>query len=736
MTKHVSWQELNEKFADHDFTVKGDPNWWKPTESVTFGVSPPNSSLTLSDIDNAIAKLDKLNTATYEQIQKMMMTTAIPADITFNPAAGISGGTYFSSPTVGCPSCHSIVSTSHAPWCNTFAFLSQAPKEVPMPTATVEAPQLRRFANRNGGGYSIPRTQKARGVFALNDHGWGPPDFRLIQDVSDIRRNWHSYSRWFARPCPVRPRHGFIDSHIVTSPAEAETLFAQAQAADPEAEMLLMILMENASWSAIWAPGRLVIGPGNDGATSGHGSISISIARNDNHYALQELAADASIYAPEVPYIEIVANSYATRPVQIRGGPPVDDSSIDYVPHSMTVEHVVRAEGDLLEWETKAADFEPNTVVWHPGGSMLSHYAVHCVLNKVPLLISRRPQIGETLEPTSQKPPITLESVLQGIGAGTVLDLQDTDSRRPAVGALLFGLHNVSAFSGNDGFWLGAAAAIMHRLGGVALIGEARHASDRKKLGRESIYSYGLDNPFLTRRRLRRAQWLFHNYGWSNSFGGEAWAKCGTALLELDEAIRLFVQDPSHDQYTCLGSALNQAVNQAHNGGWWLNKFTDEILMDYAAQGHPRAAMAALTTLGTLTQIPKNEITQALLKWKSTRAIPVPEPELLSFVRPAGTPPPVGITHIQGKFVQGADYDGDHVHLQYQVYGNPKYLTKDVPLSDFGVSRATAIEIFSTGKLVNSLSGGNKTQYRQLEIIGKWVMTSSTGFYIVEKSKL
>ena len=64
-----------------------------------------------------------------------------------------------------------------------------------------------------------------------------------------------------------------------------------------------------------------------------------------------------------------------------------------------------KAEGDLLDWEqTMAAVAKEGrcgkVVVWSPGGSALSHYAVHAVLNKVAISFEPEPPVvGEPFLP-------------------------------------------------------------------------------------------------------------------------------------------------------------------------------------------------------------------------------------------------------------------------------------------------------------------------------------------------
>ena len=102
----------------------------------------------------------------------------------------------------------------------------------------------------------VARTQKARGLLKLreehaaNIYGGYTPQFALVQNEADLDRLIHSWlaacdaetstMQMFCRPCPVRPRHGFVDSGPVNNPDEMRALWKEAQANDPQAEMLVM----------------------------------------------------------------------------------------------------------------------------------------------------------------------------------------------------------------------------------------------------------------------------------------------------------------------------------------------------------------------------------------------------------------------------------------------------------------------------------------------------------------
>lgn len=434
-----------------------------------------------------------------------------------------------------------------------------------------------------------PRTQKARGVKSLKNRGFATPEYSLIpiEDFSDEAKISQLFGK-FVRPCPMTPRHGFVDSRPIKNRAEAMTLLVETKKADPQAEVLVMPFIE-ALYSGIWTPGSLTIGPGNDGATAGHGSVRIPIQGKPNNRNWSRCLIDAGI--TEQPYLELLwkkgtndhdrfgrteKRPYETVYVQLRNGPTLP-ASVDFIPKPVTVKRVVPAAGDLLEWETKTKGLAPGTVVYHPGGSLASHYAVHAVLNNIPVLISRKPKVGELLEPCSE----TKEPDIDQIKAGFVLGCRMESSYAAACRVMLAGCHSTSVWLGRYDILLGLALGATYRLMVTAGLGEARHNKDgvyHGKKGREAIYEACWNKVLndFTRKKFIQDLYVFKNGYWAGGYGGEKWfllcqwaGKIYNALLENDAKLAL--------------EHLNGAVHAVHNGGWAFNKFVCESEMNVAA---------------------------------------------------------------------------------------------------------------------------------------------------------
>lgn len=458
------------------------------------------------------------------------------------------------------------------------------------------------------------RTQKAKGIDALQKFNSSlnfhseikVPSFDVISDDNDMYNvDWpKKVFPLFARPCPIVPRHGFVDSRPINSPQEATSLFAEAKQADSQAELVLMPYIK-ATHNAIWTPGKLTVGPGNDGATSGKNCVAIKTG-NQGPFLNEELVNASDLKAGDVPYLEFVKDS-SWYVVQLRGGPNISDLGDDYLPEDVKVKQVVVAEGDLVEWETKAKNFKPGTVVDHRGGALSTHYGVHCNLNKVPILTTREPKVGQTLrnckcQPqlikqgwcpkcdglVAQIPEKDIDEMLNGLSIGINYDI----SYNEGVKLLLGALHSQSYFGVKESRILGVAVAVALKLAFCACFGEARH---KQKLGlaRDQVYSKAWADVEESVRKFNEARSKFYQKGWRPGFGGKAWAKCADATAELWNATVRFVRNKTEQDMNQMIESLNKVVNCAHNNGWWFNKFITPHWFDVAMKT-PSAALIAV----------------------------------------------------------------------------------------------------------------------------------------------
>ena len=449
--------------------------------------------------------------------------------------------------------------------------------------------------------YLFARSQKVKGFAALVEANFRcdllipvPSPWGVVIDESDIPAVSGVFSPtalMFARPCPIRPRHGFVESREVNG-SEPRTLalskiWAEARSEDPEAEMLVTRKI-NASYNLVITPSRLAVGTGHAGATSGQGSYEIPLMGVMPPELTSDLLSKAEIdISRDDPYVEaVISDGGGAFLTQLRAGAKIPAAvGRDYIPAPLTVTEVVDAQGDLLEWEEKVGKLPAGAVVYHGGGTLVSHYSVHCLINKIPVVTSHRPRVGERLLQTAVLAQPSVEAVRRGLGVGAWMDLRyfSECSARHCTYAMLTILHNAPVMTGEYGVWLGMAAAVMLRVGMAASHGEARHAR-KPETCREDVYLASLGSFLASRTQLGLVQWLFLNHKWRSSFGGPAWAKCTNSLLVLDAAARALLNMPSPEAVTVLTTALNQAVNQAHNGGWWLDKFVPLNAFEQASE--------------------------------------------------------------------------------------------------------------------------------------------------------
>ena len=456
-----------------------------------------------------------------------------------------------------------------------------------------------------------PRTQKGIGLKVLGELF---PDLTIeIRHVLQSPEQVETLSGfpYFARPAPSVAKHGYIDSRMVTTKEECAALLAQVLEDDPEGELLLCTFIENAALNVVWTPTALTFAKGHDGATAGKNVTVLPLA-GAIHGSLSYVLPRAGLRPKEHPYIEAVLTKdpYVWL-TQLRAGPAVPVGN--YVPRRTVVETVVHADPTQYKdraWERKMKPLAgaKGLVVWQPQGAMTSHFAIHAFANKIPIVFDATPpEKGAVLTRTDNAVgAFDPQAMLRGVVAGDKFKLQyKQESTGAAVHAMLLATHNATVMTGEYSKWVGMAAALMLRLGCVALTGEARHLNGTSpKAGRSEVYHRSLPYSLSRhRRRVRNLVNMFRYGAWGSSFGGKKWAYCGVATVGLFEAVRKLAQTPTEAAAAEVVKALNIAVNQAHNGGWWLNKFCDTSAFQLIQEGYVTAVLRACPILAVLDQI-------------------------------------------------------------------------------------------------------------------------------------
>lgn len=451
------------------------------------------------------------------------------------------------------------------------------------------------------------RTQKAIGVSILKKAGFDVPNNKTYRiERLKTKTQLEKLLGSFVRPCPVTPRHGFVDSRSINTLEEARQLVRETKLADSLAEFIVMPFI-NASHSGIWTEGQLCIGTGNDGATAGRNTIIIPIQGKPEYKKnWNDLLKEAKI--KNSPYLELLwltdeedyyggdsstkINKYTTKFVQLRDGPKLPES-VDFIPEKIKVKTVVLAEGDLLEWESKVKKFQPGTVVYHPGGSLASHYSVHAYLSGIPVLISQEPKIGDTLKPNTDAPTPNINEIRRGFQIGCNIK----SSYKQAAYMMMLGCHSTTKWLGRCDFLLGVSMGCCYRLIIAASLGEFRRydthiLDENKSLGsREDVYARVWDDTLTNdvKSQFEAAMKSFDEDAWGGSIGGPNWfilsrwaALLHNSLIDGNEKEAL--------EY------LNKGVNSVHNGGWTFNKFIAKVEMDNTAK-NPVYALLKISPL-------------------------------------------------------------------------------------------------------------------------------------------
>jgi hypothetical protein len=271
---------------------------------------------------------------------------------------------------------------------------------------------------KDGGHSSInPRTQKAKGVMRLTRRGRSNAPFAcLVQSnpktfllpYQEPKADDFAWGKkLFARPCPERPRHGFVDSRPVSSLEEVRALYFEALEADPVAELLVMPFATS-RYSAVATHAGVTWSLGNDGAT-GTGKPTRFIPASSGATVFNQHVASRLLgaYGPKEvgintsAYLEIVEDQDWSRLVQTRDGPE-QTTATDWVPkdgYEVCNVLVLSGEPDLLSWEKDIQAFakEAGPVLYAPGLGLSSHYAVHAIANGIPVITSKMPNVGDKL---------------------------------------------------------------------------------------------------------------------------------------------------------------------------------------------------------------------------------------------------------------------------------------------------------------------------------------------------
>lgn len=481
------------------------------------------------------------------------------------------------------------------------------------------------------------KTQKVNGILALAfghcgytqySVAYSPQVLAVLQNPEDLAPFSHAVSPShfpvFARPCPVTPQHGFVDSVPARNPDYVIDVFLEAKAADPDAEVLIMPVL-SARYSGVITTVGVAIGFGNAGVTSGEGMSYFVPAPASLDKRMSKIGINAKITTS--PYIEFVENDMTPCLVQLRDGPKLVGASPDWVPKATQVKHVLRGQEigqltqrmvPLLTWQKRLEALSPEekkgTVVNLEGMTLASHYAVQAITHEIPVITSRSVVVGDQLKPSSAMRakaahapdyreiatnltsrlghPLTPKYGSDWPLAATLLVMGVAHAHATWPG----GVPHLNALRGQ-------AVALAIRLGMTVCLGESRHYREQctpsgkdlpflpihlgtigvgpewveggeSNVSRNKIFDWGLTCDLHT-----AAVWtvyaleMFNANGWHSNFGGVKWARIAAYTLDLLAKAQAFVCRPNKATWARTARALDLVADAVHNSGYAFSKF-------------------------------------------------------------------------------------------------------------------------------------------------------------------
>ena len=414
----------------------------------------------------------------------------------------------------------------------------------------------------------------------------------------------------FVRPCPSKPRHGFVDSRVISSEQEARTIVEEVIKAGERPEFIIMPKID-CSYSGVITTDLIAFGRSNDGATQGNDTVNVKLNIGPTE---KDHIRNSIWHSKEWPYAETLYNGN-DKPilVQLRAGPNNDESKVVKVVEVYKVDPKM----ELLEWaviadalrkKTKVVHgqewTEESVAVWHPGGSIASHFGVWCSdpsvqAPTIPYVMDEiEPKIGSIIEIGKKNKP-KLSAFKEGLVLGLSAELKERASVVKDLRNFLGSFHLYALADLGDEFtakYIGYSWAIGARVIAALPFGECTHSSCRvggpttthsvlgaKLTGErdyEKVWRVEIERVLLG---LHLCHSEFTNYKWKGSYGGPKWASCTSSIIKVIANIRAFVDITSSQNLSELVTATNIMVNEVHNGGWWLNKLLSKDVFDNAS---------------------------------------------------------------------------------------------------------------------------------------------------------
>ena len=482
--------------------------------------------------------------------------------------------------------------------------------------------------------FSGPQTQKIRGLqyTGVPQYWFGELNKRFNMNVLpyEIPKFDPQRKPLFARPCPMKPRHGFVDSRIVKSWKDILDIYKETIAEESEGEVILMRPLSG-KYSGVATNAGVVWGSGNNSATNGDdgtifipssvdtftwnaGSLLVDTHYMGKDYVYQELNK-LSIY--ETNYLEIVEDQGNIHVVQRRNGPSVP-AQVDFIPKDMQVKRILHrsdTDGSLLGWEKYIKEIpekEKDGVVFsHVKGNLSSHWAVHAIEHNIPVVCSQHVYFGQKLKAATINKHIMSTKDLMDLKKGIakwlskdfILPVSNLD--KYILYTTIGTIHSMSRWDNSPHLMTLRCVAIasLIRFLCAACVGELRYwnkhgpgrdmsrdgddvnrANLKTKIpglkyiedkNRNSIWTRML-SPLTLNKRLKIMNSVYYDFGcagWDRNYGGCNWQAVTLATNNLITAVMLFLRKPTNSNWVSVITTINIALHTAHNNGLAVSKW-------------------------------------------------------------------------------------------------------------------------------------------------------------------
>ena len=484
-----------------------------------------------------------------------------------------------------------------------------------------------------------PRTQKAQGLQALireyrNTPFWGnlcvpftarntllvtELDQIDIDNATEIFRYLRglAYPKeilQFIRPCPITPKHGFVESRIFDNPQTLVDTARETIEADSLGEILIMQYIP-AEYSSVINPNCITIGRGTDGVTSGkEDTITFSTFRRRqapwNCPSFTVLAKQNAL-ACEALWLK---DRKQWAVVQMREiSSKIGTARTCYIPKDFQVAWIIRVAhldpNSLMErlfdkitpQEAETTFFVVNTMQSHNAMQLIEKgYAVGEKSLGI-VFGDKLKKTSDEILPFMTKDLEDLALLLRGYMSKSMrtltLNSASTGNTGMVTGRQL--LARWAAHTAKDSLSLDLSSEgdrIVLSLGIVSMLymsisactGEARHFFFKgtggmsyaglphrifkadgvmKTYPKEVVYEK-LDDYKLPQLLAVASRVLpMLDATWASGYGGAAWSKILTTNLSMYEEIKQFIEAPTSKTLISLLNKYNEASYLTHNGG-------------------------------------------------------------------------------------------------------------------------------------------------------------------------